>query len=185
MTRVTKGRRSASSSRAERSEGQISMSRTTVIEAIEATKVSSVPSQSGISSVETLTIDDFFTGLLAGLAEAGVSSISLRGAEFYKSVERAYHQLVIEAPKYNTRVRFRIMLDPAYEDSAIVRRAISTAVQGNLVSLDNPEYQDMTLKISTQLSTALFADLPGGPSLYKDLAKAFLASYPFVVMKDR
>lgn len=132
---------------------------------------------------EDVSVDDFITGLLAGFAESNVSSLSIRGAEFHRAVADAFLALNASAVQKNLDIRFRVFLDPVYGDSPVVRDAISSAVQRDLVSLDNPEYQDMRLKIGHEEAVLLLKRLPGGRDLYVDLAENFLKSYPWVVRR--
>ncbi len=130
-----------------------------------------------------VSVDDFITGLLAGFADADVSSLSIRGAEFYRAIEDAFTALASAATELRLDLRFRVFLDPVYGDSPVVRDAISSAVQRDLVSLDNPEYQDMRLKIGHEEAVLLLKSLPGGRDLYTGLARHFLDSYPWVVRR--
>lgn len=132
-----------------------------------------------------LSMDEFMTGLLAAAAARGVETISIRGEAFYSAIESAYQQLESEAYTRDLNIRFFVMLDPVYGDSPIVRDAISGAVQRDLVSLDNPEYQDMRLKIGLDEAAVLLDRLPGGAELFGAIASAFLSEYPWVVKRRR
>jgi hypothetical protein len=127
-----------------------------------------------------LTVDDFVTGLLAALACRGVRVISIRGEEFYEAMARAYQALETIAGREGIEPRFAVFLDPLHGDSPVVREAISAVVVRDLASLDNPEYQDLRLKIFEEQATMLLQSLPGGPSLYERIAEAFIQSYPYV-----
>lgn len=127
-----------------------------------------------------LTVDDFATGLLAALASRGVRVISIRGDEFYGAIEKAFHVLEATADDKCVDVRFAVYLDPLHGDSPVVREAISTVVLRDLASLDNPEYQDLRLKIVDDQAKLLLETLPGGEALYQQLADAFVRSYPYI-----
>lgn len=131
---------------------------------------------------EDVTVDDFITGLLAAFAERHIAAVSIRGNAFYRAAENTYSHLRTVAAARGLDVRFRIRLDPIYEDSPVLREAISAAVQRDLVSLDNPEYQDMRLKIGSDESALLLASLPGTGDLYRSLADTFLDNYSFIAM---
>ena len=125
-----------------------------------------------------LTLDDFMTGLLAGLAAEGVSVVSIRGTTFYTAVEQAFRDLESRQDEEGVRLRFWISLNRIHGDSADVREGITKAVQRDLISLDNPVYLDMRLKIAKEDADAYLDDLPGSRELYRDLARAFRARYP-------
>ena len=127
-----------------------------------------------------LTADDFVTGLLAALAERGVRVISIRGEEFYSAIEYAFTTLEAVAGDHRVEPRFAVFLDPLHGDSPVVREAVSSVVLRDLASLDNPEYQDLRLKIVNDQAEMLLAALPGGAALYETLADAFVRCYPYI-----
>lgn len=124
-----------------------------------------------------VTLDDFMTGLLAGLAAEGVSVVSIRGTHFYSSVVKVFTELRAVEGQEGLDLRFRIRLNPVYGDSADVREAITRAVQRDIISLDNPVYQDMRLKIGEDDADLYLKELPGGRELYLRLARSFMAAY--------
>ena len=135
------------------------------------------------SKPQDLTIDDFVTGLIAGLAASDVQAVSIRGSEFYAAVEKLYDHLRMSAKDDALNLRFRIILDRIYGDSPIVRDAISGAVQRDLISLDNPEYLDMRLKVNVAEAQILLDTLPGHDGLFLELAKEFVNDYPWIVVR--
>lgn len=132
---------------------------------------------------QDLTIDDFITGLLAGMAVRGVEAVSLRGRYFYEAIADSYERLREREQAEALNLRFLVILDRVYNDSPVVRDAISGAVQRDLVSLDNPEYLDMRLKVSKTEARMLLDALPGSPGLFETLAENFINNYPWVVLK--
>lgn len=124
----------------------------------------------------SMTLDDFFTGFIAGLASRDVKVVSIRGELFHKAMEDVFHTLQSEAPEL--RLKFVINRNEVHGDSPDVREALAKGVQRDVVSLDNPEYQDMRLKITKQAAPAYFKRLPGSAELYVRLAGSFLANYP-------
>lgn len=124
-----------------------------------------------------LTLDDFMTGLIAGLAELDIEVVSIRGNSFYRAVIEAFNAFEARAVEAQVRPRFWLTLNRVYGDSPDVRDALTRAVQRDLVSLDNPEYQDMRLKINASEAELYLDDLPGSPDLYVDAARAFRSTY--------
>lgn len=124
-----------------------------------------------------VTLDDFMTGLLAGLAVEGIKRISIRGSAFYAATEAAYRKMREGIPDRDLYLRFRMSRSPVYGDSAEIRAGITKAVQRDLISLDNPVYLDMTLKVTADDGPAYLDSLPGGPELYREAARAFLDAY--------
>ena len=125
-----------------------------------------------------ITLDDFMTGLIAGLAALNVHVVSIRGNLFYRAVIDAFHDFEEGAGSAGVRPRFRLRLNRVYGDSPDVRDAISRAVQRDLVSLDNPEYQDMRLKVSKSEADNYLNELAGGRNLYIEAASHFKGAYP-------
>ena len=127
--------------------------------------------------LQRLTADDFFTGLFSALAEKKESVFSLRGQRFDKAVEQTFSALVARAPSLSLDLRFRIRLHPIHGDSSTIRDAISRAAQRDIVGLDNPEFQDVRLKVTGKDAPLLLASLPAGPALYAELADRFMRYY--------
>lgn len=134
-------------------------------------------SAEAVNPRRVITMDDFITGLIAALAGAGVENISMRDAQFIEAVAASYMTLAKAAPE-NVTVNFTVAVNDVYGDSPDIRQAITRAVQRDLVSLDNPHYQRMTLKIGRGFADQCLATLPGAPDLYRDAAKEFLTHYP-------
>jgi len=130
-----------------------------------------------IASRQYVTLDDFMTGLLASLAVEGITKISIRGTAFYAATEAAFKQMRDDSVRHNLTLRFRVSRNAVYGDSADVREGITKAVQRDLISLDNPVYLDMTLKVTADDGPAYLQSLPGGPDAYREAAVAFLAAY--------
>lgn len=138
--------------------------------------ISSAPGSSG------MTLDDFMTGLIAGLAKRGIRVVSIRGNHFDAAVENVFLCLNTQfARDYNIPLRFWIARNRIYGDSPDIREGIAKAVQRDLVSLDNPEYQDMRLKIGADDADLYLETLPGDSSLYEKLAEVFLEFYPAIL----
>lgn len=128
-------------------------------------------------SKSDLTLDDFMTGLIAGLAELDIKVVSIRGNSFYRAVVDAFNAFEPKAVEAKVRPRFWLTLNRVYGDSPDVRDALTRAVQRDLVSLDNPEYQDMRLKINASDAEMYLAHLPGSADLYVDAARKFKSAY--------
>jgi hypothetical protein len=129
-----------------------------------------------------LTVDDFVAGLLAALVDKGILALSIRGIAFYRAIADSYGRLTEIAAEHDVDPRFAIVVDPLHGDSPIVRQAVSAVVLSDMASLDNPEYQDLRLKINRYEARQLLDQVPGGQALFSDLADAFLANYPYVAV---
>lgn len=129
------------------------------------------------SSRQRLTLNDFFTGLLAGLAHEHVEAVSIEGPSFYKAIVDVFKQLEAEADARHLNLRFWLTTDETHQDSPDVRDGITSAVQRRLISLDNPTYTRMRLKINADESNDYLNDVPGGKDLFVALAAAFKDEY--------
>jgi hypothetical protein len=128
-------------------------------------------------TVAILTADDFLTGLFASLALQGRTRISIRSDDFDRAVSVAYTRLKERASQEGINVRFRVKPDPIHGDSATVRDSIARAAQRRLISLNNPEYQDITLELAKRQPELLLNNIPGGRHLFDELAGVFLRSF--------
>ena len=124
-----------------------------------------------------MTADDFFTGLFGSLAQRGAKAWSLRGIRFDAAVALAFDKLVELAPLNHLDVAFRIRPHSLHGDSAVVRDSLYSAAQRDIVSLDNPEYQTVRLKIGSIEGRRLLEQVPGGAYLFNKVAVAFNQAY--------
>lgn len=123
-----------------------------------------------------LSFDNFFIGLLAGLVYRGRKAVSIRGDQFDRTVAQVVDDFV---GRHGRDVDLRFRLHPHYVHgySSTVRDAIAAATQADLISLDNPEYQDMRFKIDHDDAEEILDDLPLGRDAYLELADDFLRAY--------
>lgn len=126
---------------------------------------------------ERISADDFFTGLFAALAIKHCKTVSRRGQAFDKALAEAFENFQKHAEKIDVDLGFRIRLDPIHGDSVAVRDGIAGAARRDLVSLDNPIYQTIRLKLSEAEGESLLASLPKGKELFCKLADVFLDCY--------
>ncbi len=126
---------------------------------------------------QDVSLDEFLTGLFAALVERGVTSVSVRGESFYRAVEAAYQRLEDDQADYNVDPRFVILIDPIYTDCPTVREAIGSLMVRNVAWISGLVYDDLHLRIRYDEAQALLNYLPGGDSLYSELADTFLQSY--------
>jgi hypothetical protein len=124
-----------------------------------------------------VTEDDFFLGLFAALVSKGQTSISIRDDHFDKSVAEVFNKLLESSSKWGLDIRFRIRLHKFHDDSILIRNAVYSAAQRGLISLDNPEYQDIRFKIKPEQANQILQSVPGGKELFSELADDFLRQY--------
>jgi len=127
-----------------------------------------------------ITLDDFMTGLVAGLAARGVRVLTISGTDFYAAVVDVFNDLERRAQEQgNIDLRFWLMIDEIHGDSPDIRDGITSAQQRRLVSLDNPTFQNLRLKLTSPADAAPYlAKVPGGRELYLELAERFTDLYP-------
>ena len=124
-----------------------------------------------------ITADDFVAGLIAEFARRRYAALSIRDQHLYEASVAAFKRLEDLASDYGLVVDFFVIQDPMYGDSPVVRAAIAEAVQMNLVSLDNPTFRDMRIRLGEEEALHLLDQLPGGPELYRQLGDAFLENF--------
>ena len=84
----------------------------------------------------------------------------------------------MQAPKEeDVDLRFRIKPHPIHRDSLTVQGALARAAQRDLISFDNPEYQDIQIKLGGEEAHEILKGLPGKPGLYDRLAENFVSGY--------
>ena len=127
-----------------------------------------------------LTADDFFMGLFAALAYKGLNYISIRDERFDKSMAEVFSKLEALAPEKGLDIRFRVRLHEFHNDSITTRNAIYSAAQNGMISLDNPEYQDIRFRIGRGQADEILEIIPGGKELFLKLAEEFVRQYNLV-----
>ena len=131
-----------------------------------------------MASDETpLYLSDLLTGLFAALAMREAAVLSLRNSRFDRALERLADDVVTEANKEHLALMFRLRTHPVHRDSTQIQHALWEAAQRELVSLDNPEFQDVRLKITSAEAPRYFANLPGSERMYRTLADKLLGYY--------
>ncbi|TXH08379.1 MAG: hypothetical protein E6R04_11065 [Spirochaetes bacterium] len=114
-----------------------------------------------VSSPPSVSLDDFVTGLVAGLAAEGIKAVSIQDTDFYAAVEAAFQEFESLIETAGLRLKFWITRNPVYGDSADVREGIARAVQRDLISLDTPTYLNMRLLVGPKDSPSYLEKLPG------------------------
>ncbi len=126
---------------------------------------------------ERMTADDFFAGLFAALAARGETTLSIRIDKFDPVIKRVYDLLVERSDAEDIQLRFRVKPHPIHRDSLTIQGALARAAQRDLISFDNPEYQDIQIKLGGEEADQILRGLPGSPELYERLADNFLGVY--------
>jgi hypothetical protein len=124
-----------------------------------------------------LTADEFFMGLFSALATRGRPAISIRSDRFDRILSRVFEELESTAGEESVDLRFRIRPHPIHGDSPTVRAALSAAAQADLISLENPEYQDIRFKIGSDDADFYFQMLPVRRAVFEKLADVFFDEY--------
>ena len=125
-----------------------------------------------------VTAEDFLAALLATLAKRGwAEAISIRGDRFDAAATEAFDALRSASQRFDLDVRFFVKPHPKYGESTVMRDAIARLAQWDLLSLDNPEYQVIRLKISSEYADQLLSRLALPAEVLSRIADAFVRSY--------
>lgn len=133
-------------------------------------------------SVTKVTLNDFLSGLLAALAIKGQEVLSLRQGRADRALAMVFEEFHKSAIDENLDVQFRIRLHPFHRDSISMRKAIFKAAQRDLISFDNPEFQDIRLKLTKDEANKVLSGLPINREHFLEIAERFLESYEAVAM---
>ena len=124
-----------------------------------------------------VSADDLFQGLVAGLVVKGWQEICMRDGYADLAFEAAYKKLLQLADTYDLDVMFRVRRHPIHGDSTVLRDSIFSAAQDGMVSLENPEYQEVLFKQKPEEAERLLESLPGGKELFTTLCGEFEKYY--------
>lgn len=126
---------------------------------------------------EPLYLADVVTGLIAGLAQSGCQVLSLKSNRLDRAFVKLFADVKSEARKHKLRPRFRIAAHPQHGDSEDLQEELRSAAKRDLISIDNPEFLDVRIKIASDEAQLFLDDLPGTPDLYRRLAAKLLDYY--------
>jgi hypothetical protein len=129
-----------------------------------------------VATQERFTAADLVNGLVRVLCDRGYTSFYVRTDRLDAAFEAAYTRLREIEDKFNVRVPFRVARDD-FGESPVLRNALNGAAQRDVISFDNPEFQDMRLNRRKIEATVVLDRLPGNPDLYSELADRFLQEY--------
>ena len=129
------------------------------------------------STATRLSSEQFLAGIFAALALRHWDRISIRGGRFDRASAAAFEELERIASDYDVRPRFYVVSDTTYADSTVMRDAVARLAQWDLVSLDNPEYQDLRLKMSPSYADTVLTRLGLNRDLFNSLADQFVEAY--------
>ena len=127
--------------------------------------------------ITPLYLSDLLTGLLAALAMKDVPALSMRDTRLDRALVRLSDDLKIEAVREGLSLRFRLRTHPVHGDSTQIQHALWEAAQRELVSLDNPEFQNVRLKITSEDAPRYLSKLPGSATMYQRLADKLIGYY--------
>lgn len=126
---------------------------------------------------DRMTADDFFAGLFAALARRGLTSFSIRVDQFDPVVKRVFDRLSARAESEHLNLRFRIRPHRVHRDSLTIQSSLARAAQRDIISFDNPEYQDIRIKLASDEAERILNKLPGSARVYEELADEFVEAY--------
>jgi hypothetical protein len=107
----------------------------------------------------------------------GLTTFSIRIDQFDPFIKRVFDGLSRRAAEAEVDLRFRINPHPLHRDSLTIQGALARAAQRDLISFDNPEYQDIHIRLARDEALRVLEGLPGGQELYESLADEFVDAY--------
>ncbi len=125
----------------------------------------------------TIHLSDVLTGVFAALVEQGVTKLSVRGNLLDAAFVALSAEVEREAEAAGLEVRYLLDAHPMHGDSLQLQDELHEAAKRDLISLDNPEFQDIRIKLSTGDSPFFLRRLPGSPDMYRRLAGSLLSHY--------
>ena len=126
---------------------------------------------------ERLTIYDFVDGILAALYLQGVQAMRNDEKRLHYVFHKVSQNLQQETEKYNIDLRFSIQPDKIHDTSRAVEQGLSGAFTLCLIATDSPFFREIRITMTKDLAESLLANLPGSPSMYKELARQFKKFY--------
>lgn len=125
----------------------------------------------------SLTSDDFVTGILSALALDGDRrTLDRVDHDFDEAMADAYRHLVDLQPEH-LNVAFQVEPDRIHGDSVVIQDALTVAISGRIVRRLNPSFRKVEIVVAQERAQRLLSDLPGGADLYRELADRFWSRY--------
>lgn len=126
---------------------------------------------------ERLTIYDFVDGILSALYLQGVRVMRNDEKRLHHVFHKVSQNLQQETKRYNIDLRFSIQPDEIYGTSRAVEQGLNGAFLLRLIATDSPFFREIRITMTKYLAENLLANLPGSPSMYKELARQFKEFY--------
>lgn len=124
-----------------------------------------------------ITQDDFFTGLIANLAQMGIETIYTTGTQFDTAMESAYNKLAELAEEGDIKVPFKILRDGLHRRSGVAQSLLSNAVQSGVVTRNPSSSHEVHLIPTAETVHQYFKTLPLNPENWEVIAMAFISGY--------
>lgn len=124
-----------------------------------------------------LYLADLITGVFAALAIRQIRSVPLQSGRLERAFARLATDVQHEASAANLLPRFRLKVHAVHGDSPAIHEALYEAAKRDIVSFENPEFQNITLKLSAEDAGQFLEDLPGNPQMYQRLADKIVGYY--------
>ena len=117
-----------------------------------------------------ITLADFGTGVLVGLAAEGQKTLSVRRLD--AKMTAAFKWLESQADELSLNLRFYIVLSEIHRDAPEARNAIRGAVARGLAFPDDDH--TLYLKVLPEDAEVYLKRLPGTPEMWRKIARIIL-----------
>lgn len=119
-------------------------------------------------------LSDLLTGLFAVLVSRGIRSLSTRRNRLDEAFEKLYEDIEREARDANLTVSFRLTRHPFHGNSQDLQQELTSAAKRDLISFQNPEYTEISLKMEPDEAPLYLRTVPGSAEMYERLTTKFL-----------
>ncbi len=123
------------------------------------------------------TANEFFLGLFSALKLQGQDAFSIRADRFDATIREIYEKVPDLPGGENVSLRFKVRPHEIYGDSKTVRKALSAAAQGRVISFDNPDYLDIRVQLDEVDAARKLSRLDAPNGFFDSLADEFIRVY--------
>lgn len=122
-----------------------------------------------------VTADQFVAGLLSILALRNQKSFLLKDSELDQRFENAFEDLVAKEGSLGVTADFTFYIDPLHGDSVSLRETLLAAREKELISINNPTFHTMEIKLDESRARRYLAKGPLPENFLNEVVDKYFA----------
>ncbi len=119
-----------------------------------------------------ITADDLFAAIVSVLRKQGVTTLKLT-PKLDEKFEEVYTSFRAQCPQDEVLFNFSFKRNRIHGDSSKLRETLYAARHNNIVSLENPSFKPVTIKVSDTAADSYIRSIPHADDLTAIVTRVF------------